>query len=445
MSQIQDQDEQPEQVMTVEEIDLQVQEKLKELQELVKIQGLKGSASMLQQQKGKQQLHKNSPDKCNSNANSNKAQQPRLGSVNSTSEETIYDKILQKRNSSSSKEADTSDELLQIQFDNMQVIHDLATISDGRTGRHECDMEWRSIVAGPSGIQVQSRPRELTPEEKATQKIKDAEAAKAMMFLIKGKRNSQSFCQTALIDKSYMVVRGHLDSSMLAKIRDGEYVDFAKLIPKDRVLAEEDKHLQMIMKNGRAYYVPVNDGTNISNFHKWEQAFRVYSNVYTKFHPDRSSELIEYNHVIHTISQTYIWDNVYMYDKDFRIHLSHNPQRNWSVILQQAWSLRLKDKITGSQGTNHSRNSSGNVGSPGTSDQGRIGEPCRHYNKGKCPFDADCHYEHRCSYCFKFGHSVIYCRKLQADQEWGRSNSKGKHRYSKPNASNWHGRSSEPG
>ena len=197
-------------------------------------------------------------------------------------------------------------------------------------------------------------------------------------------------------------------------------MDFSKLIPKDRVMAEEDKCLEMILKGGRAFYVPVNDGTQVNSFYKWEQAFRVFSNVYTKFHPNRSSELIEYNHVIHTISQTYVWDNVYMYDKDFKIHMSHNPQRNWSIILQQAWSLRLKDKLNGNgssqgHGGNYAKDTNWQEVSPG-----KINEPCRRYNKGRCPFGPDCHYEHHCSYCFKFGHSVLHCRKLQADSDRAR-------------------------
>ena len=169
----------------------------------------------------------------------------------------------------------------------------------------------------------------------------------------------------------------------------------------------------------------MNDGLSISSFHKWEQAFRIYSNIYTKFHPQWSSELIEYNHIIHTIAQNYTWENVYMYDKDFRIHMGHYPNRNWNIILQQAWSLRLKDKINSGnvQSAQWVAQNSGRNGDHMWDDNGRINEPCRRYNKGRCPFGSDCHYEHHCSYCFKFGHSVLFCRKLQADQERGRARS----------------------
>ena len=183
------------------------------------------------------------------------------------------------------------------------------------------------------------------PEERAEQKIKDAELARAAVFPVTGndKFSNAQFVNTAMIDEDYIMVGSNVDEVTLNKIKKGEYVDFGKLIPKDRIISIEENHLELVIKGGHTYYVPVSESTDISNFNKWEQAFRVFSNVYTKYHPHQSSELIKYNHVIHTISANYPWENVYMYDKDFRIHMGKHPERNWSIILQQAWSLRLRD------------------------------------------------------------------------------------------------------
>ena len=179
----------------------------------------------------------------------------------------------------------------------------------------------------------------------------------------------------------------------------------------------------MVIRDGRTYYVPVTETTSISSFAKWEQAFCVFSNIYTKANPHRSSELIEYNHVIHTVSLTYIWENVYLYDKDFRMHIARNPERSWSIILQQAWALRLKDRLHSTNGGQG--HSGGNHGGKGT--RGKIDEICKCYNRGYCSFGTSCRYEHRCSYCLKMGHSVLNCRKLAADQEkaWKRRSSNG--------------------
>ena len=99
---------------------------------------------------------------------------------------------------------------------------------------------------------------------------------------------------------------------------------------------------------------PVSDRENqsINDFGKWEQAFRVYANVYTKMFPEKASELIQYNHVIYTASLSYLWDNVYTYDKEFRMHISQFPQRSWAVILQQAWTLYMKDRLRYAGGGN---------------------------------------------------------------------------------------------
>ena len=60
-----------------------------------------------------------------------------------------------------------------------------------------------------------------------------------------------------------------------------------------------------------------------------------------------------------------------MYDKEFHIHLSNFPQWNWSIILQQVWSMYLKDKI--SKDEKHFHAGQGEKSS----------EICRRYNKGK--------------------------------------------------------------
>ena len=140
-----------------------------------------------------------------------------------------------------------------------------------------------------------------------------------------------------------------MDDNTRHKIGNAEYVDFAKLMPKDRVANEDDQRMEIVNRGGMTYWLPVGDheGTVISNYSRWEQAFRVFNNVYTSFHPHRAGELIQYGHVIHTASQSFIWENVYRYDCDFRTHMSrHHMNHSWGVILQQAWSMFLKDKIS---------------------------------------------------------------------------------------------------
>ena len=87
----------------------------------------------------------------------------------------------------------------------------------------------------------------------------------------------------------------HLEPQLIERIQRGEYMDFGKLVPKDRIMIEEYQRLEMIIRNGRTYYVLVSDTTSNNSFQKWEQAFRVFANIYAKSQAHPSAELIEYN------------------------------------------------------------------------------------------------------------------------------------------------------
>ena len=147
---------------------------------------------------------------------------------------------------------------------------------------------------------------------------------------------------------------------------------------------------------------PVSDkeSMQISTFGMWEQAFRVYANIVTSKFPSKSTELIQYSHTIHSASTAYVWGKVYQYDKEFRHHISKFPTRAWNVILQQAWTMLLKDRLkSDTQGQKSNPNRKKN-------------EPCHRFNKGRCSFGLSCRYEHRCSVpkCGKFGHGAHQCR-----------------------------------
>ena len=152
----------------------------------------------------------------------------------------------------------------------------------------------------------------------------------------------------SLVDENYLIVGNYVEDHIRQKIEDGEYIDFARLLPHDCLLFKEENRMEIVNRNGHSYFVPAQSlpesGGGITNFSRWEQAFRVFSNIYCRRHPDRFAELIQYNHVIHTAALTYTWENVYLYDRDFRLHLSRFPNRSWSVILQQVWTMRLKDR-----------------------------------------------------------------------------------------------------
>ena len=266
--------------------------------------------------------------------------------------------------------------------------------------------------------------------EQSQQLIRDAEANKVGLFPTKGNTNanfdwalapvSQSSVRASDVDENYLVIGVHVDAAIQMKIVQHEYVDFSKLLPCGRFSkGDDDNRLELVSKGGLTYFMPVSDRENasINSFGKWEQAYHVFSNIYTRAHPSKATELIQYNHIIHYASTSFIWENVYMYDREFHMHMSHYPSHSWAIILQQAWSMYLKDRLPPKG--EHSPNTSNTANrSPGS---GKIKEPCRRFNQGKYNRGAACHYEHRCTVpeCGKYGHGAHICRKRKNNKNAG--------------------------
>ena len=152
----------------------------------------------------------------------------------------------------------------------------------------------------------------------------------------------------ASMDEDYQMIDAHVEESFKLKIINWEYIDFSKRLSRGRTVCEDEhQHLEIINKNGLSYLSPISDRENvqINLYAKWEQAFRVYSNIITSCYPEKAPELLQYNNMVHSASLAYIWENVYSYDKEFRYHISKHLQRPWNVILQQVWTMILKDHL----------------------------------------------------------------------------------------------------
>ena len=231
----------------------------------------------------------------------------------------IQELDINKRVSTSSEDepVNTSDELMDPCRIDKLISGQLAAARDG--------------AQKDGGQQSAMRPKhqlvvEPGPSDRADQMVREADANKARLSATPGETNSDfnRYLHSAFMDKEYLVIGSHKDESLCMKIVNHEYVDFARFLPRDHVSQEEDQRMELVNRNGMTYWAPMVDKElgSITSFAKWEVAFRVFSNIYTTRHPQKSSELIQYCHVIHTASLTYVWENVYFYDKEFRIHMA---------------------------------------------------------------------------------------------------------------------------
>ena len=91
--------------------------------------------------------------------------------------------------------------------------------------------------------------------------------------------------------------------------------------------------------------------------------------------------------------------------------------------------MKLRDRVAHNDSTPIQHNFGGgnkNQGGQGNHKGGKSTDPCRRFNKGKCNLGKDCHFDHRCTYCNKFGHGIIVCRKLIYDKDKAGKHSKEK-------------------
>ena len=293
----------------------------------------------------------------------------------------LKSRSISNRDSTSSEDKiNTSDELMEVDCDKF--------IAD-------CREEARRMSEGrDKGSPSVQNKRVDYYEYPGDRMVREAENARVHMFSIPTGKNlncqpmsgvGESSVSHAAIDEEYLVIGGHIDAALQQKI-EFQYIDFSRLIPKDRITKVEDHRFELVIRGGNTYFAPVSDrdSTAISSFARWEQAFRIYSNILTKAYPNKATELIQYNHIIYTASLSFAWENIYLYNKEFRMHVSNFPQHSWSIILQQAWSMCLKDRI-------HVNTSNDDAKSGGFC---KVKEPCKRYNKGKCTYGARCRYKH---------------------------------------------------
>ena len=181
----------------------------------------------------------------------------------------------------------------------------------------------------------------------AEKSILDAEQFKATIIEPEpGKSPEMNFVNaredigSGLSDDNFFHLTCHVESSLIVKIEKGEFVELEKLVPKDKRQKSDDNHLEWIHQDGGTFLAPVVDRANkITNFRKWDQAFRVYATIYCRANPSRAKEIWQYVLVINTAATTFMWDNVYEYDVTFRHLMPFNLNRSWAVTYNQMWNL----------------------------------------------------------------------------------------------------------
>ena len=192
-----------------------------------------------------------------------------------------------------------------------QVVKDQPSISSNNNNWRDLSVH---VIRRCMAEQIEQSKRE-------DKMITDAEKGKAEIFKPPGNCSNRSnyVCNAYEIDDEFFLLTAHVDESLIPKIQKGEFVDLAKLLPREKVLHDDGK-LQIANKEGQAFLQPSLEKIPpmITNVCRWEQAFSMYGTIYAEANPHRSTEIFKHIHNIRNAASTYVWDNVYNYDVTFR-------------------------------------------------------------------------------------------------------------------------------
>ena len=277
-----------------------------------------------------------------------------------------------------------------------------------------------------------SKERESSAERRAREQEEDARAIQQARDLARNKIvEAEKFRANIEVnrggynvdndDDTFFMNTCHTDENLGEKALKGKFVDMNKIYPRQNdYKSSQDNRMEIINKDGHTYFVPAGENVKrVYNFHTWQKAFRVYATWYARGNPHRAAEILQYMDVIGNAASSFAWENVAAYDYVHRQLMDQKPNRTWSKIYQQGWSMSMKDHL-------NYKNNNSNRRSPGHKKE--VKDPyCWRFNKNNCK-RVHCRYDHRCSYCGATGHRAYNCRKKVEDNkeaEAGKQNAGG--------------------
>lgn len=262
-------------------------------------------------------------------------------------------------------------------------------------------------------LEAEEETRRLQAEKESKERrdkiLLDAELHRAELL----KPGMNESLNHLIFDAQHRSLGSHIDKAMVQRIVRGDYVELHELLPRKRVGRSRftKPTMRLVNDNGSQKWVEDQDDQIINSYRKWEEAFEIYASIYAKGNPGRADELYDYKYTIRDAANTYIWDNVYDYDIEFRLHMEKcKNKRRWSAKLDYEWSRCLKNHIS----FRHDNGGQGMNGQGNTGNKAR--EICNRYNKGRCTWGSQCRYLHICKLCKKRGHGALLCRSDKAEK-----------------------------
>ncbi len=221
----------------------------------------------------------------------------------------------------------------------------------------------------------------------------------------------------------------NVSQTLRAKIVKGEYIDLALLLDQEQNLNEAVDMKLVVDDQGSFVWKANKPKRQINSIHVWTSAFLVFSSVFLEAHPHRIQELLKYMQIVRSASK-YPGMGWKVYDVQFRARQAQHPERSWSILDGELWSMYV--------GTSGFRPFPFNTQNRGfrsfqgstTSASNMLGEKFTHSSSRQSWFrdaarqgfcfafnretgckNKSCSYKHRCAKCSGEGHNAVKCKK----------------------------------
>ena len=195
----------------------------------------------------------------------------------------------------------------------------------------------------------------------------------------------------------------HLTKATSTAITNGEYVDFATLLPMTSLLTDTI-HSHLNLKVGdQGLTIPLPSSSKrpkITSIDRWLDAFAIYFAVIVSVYPSRAADLIAYQQLIRDAARKFPGMAWYVYDVEFRRRASHNLSAKWG---ERDVQLYL-DTFTGLPksgcrycGSTDHLSDTCPLSPRRSRDALTQSDLCYNFNKGRPCARTPCPYQHRCN------------------------------------------------
>ena len=138
-----------------------------------------------------------------------------------------------------------------------------------------------------------------------------------------------------------MLLSKHIPANIKHRIWSNKYVDFAYLIESDPTGETPYQFVQSTTNPGTLTLAQAKSSSKIDGWVTWNKALRIFTEIYCMKYPNKCMQLLQYSSILNNMSSRFPFDQVYRYDEEFRADLDWYPNKEWSIIDTQLWSMAL--------------------------------------------------------------------------------------------------------